>query len=267
MASRLARALSIAHLVPALLAAQAAIKDLPISHAERQRFVGAYAVSPGPDKPAMTFRVFERGDTLMGQLRTNEPTRLIYQGENAFRPSAARDFSIEFGVAGGVATTVAIVSKNGTMSGARTSDVSVPPADPATSGALFAELARMDSLLFDATYVTCDVPRITALFADDIEFYHDKTGLHKGAQVRADFERLAGHCPRDQGITRVLVPGTLHVYPINEFGAVQTGVHWFVQKGAPTATVAQFVHVWQKKDGAWKITRELSFDHRITDAP
>jgi hypothetical protein len=45
--------------------------------------------------------------------------------------------------------------------------------DPSRSGALYDELARMDSVLFDAAFVTCSAPRVNALFRDDIEFYHD----------------------------------------------------------------------------------------------
>jgi hypothetical protein len=44
-------------------------------------------------------------------------------------------------------------------------------------------------------------------------------------------------------------------------------MHRFVEKGSSTATVAQFVHLWRKKDGVWKISRVLSFEHHVTDAP
>jgi Domain of unknown function (DUF4440) len=271
MRLRVAPAVCAVLLIPSLLAAQAAVKDLPLSAAERQRFIGVYAVTPSPAKPTMPLRVFERGDTLMGQLRNNDPTRLIYQGDNVFRPSASRNFTIEFTIAGGKATQLSIVSKDGTMRGVRTDDAALgTPAtasDPSKSGALFDELARMDSLVFDATYVSCDTQRINALFTDDVEFYHDRTGFHSGAQVRADFARLAATCPRGRGITRELIPGTLRVYPINDYGAVQMGIHRFVEKGSSTATVAQFVHLWRKKDGVWKISRALSFEHRSTEVP
>jgi len=271
MRPRLAPAVCAVLLVPSLLAAQTAIKDLPLSAAERQQFIGVYAVTASPAQPAMPLRVFERGDTLMGQIRNNDPTRLIYQGDNVFRLSASREFTIEFTISGGKATQLVILSKDGTMRGVRTDDAAMggpaTPHDPSTSGALFDELARMDSLVFDAGFVACDTHRINALFTDDVEFYHDRTGFHSGAQVRADFARLAATCPRGRGITRELIPGTLRVYPINDYGAVQMGMHRFVEKGSSTATVAQFVHLWRKKDGVWKISRVLSFEHHVTDAP
>ena len=138
--------------------------------------------------------------------------------------------------------------------------------DPSTSGPLYDELARMDSILFDAAFVICDIDKTNSLFTDDIEFYHDKTGLERGQQVRDSFKRLTSSCPRDRGIRRELVAGTLRVYPIKDFGAVQMGVHRFVERGAPTYTVARFVTLWQKKDGVWVIPRVLSFDHLPTPA-
>lgn len=62
---------------------------------------------------------------------------------------------------------------------------------------------------------------------------------------------------------RLLVEGSLKVYPIQGFGAVQTGVHRFVEEGASTSTIAKFVHLWQNKNGKWILTRVLSFDHRL----
>jgi hypothetical protein len=134
--------------------------------------------------------------------------------------------------------------------------------DLSTSGALYDELARMDSILFDAAFVACDAQKTSSLFTDDVEFYHDRTGFESGQQVRETFQRLTRSCPRDRGITRELVEGSLQVYPMKDYGAVQMGVHRFVERGAPTSTVAKFVHLWQKKDGAWRISRVLSFDHR-----
>ncbi len=139
-----------------------------------------------------------------------------------------------------------------------------PESDPSASGPLYDELARMDSILFDAAFVSCNIEKTNSLFTDDIEFYHDKTGLERGQQVRESFRRLTASCPRDRGIRRELVAGTLRVYPIKDFGAVQMGVHRFVQRGAPTYTVARFVTLWQKTDGGWIIPRVLSFDHLST---
>lgn len=139
-------------------------------------------------------------------------------------------------------------------------------ADSATSGPLYDELARMDSVLFDAAFVACDTQRINAILAEDIEFYHDKNGLQSGGQVRETFQRMADNCPRENGVSRELVPGSLQVYPMQDYGAIQMGSHRFITRGAPAITVARFVHLWKMApDGSWRLTRVLSFDHRTDE--
>lgn len=139
-------------------------------------------------------------------------------------------------------------------------------ADGLHAGALFDELARMDSTLFEASFVSCDAAKANAIFADDVEFYHDQDGFSSGEQVRENTRRLAAACPRDSGITRSIVPGSLRVYPIEGYGAAQTGIHRFDERGAETSTFARFVHLWQLQDGAWRLTRVLSLDHHAVPA-
>jgi len=48
------------------------------------------------------------------------------------------------------------------------------------------------------------------------------------------------------------------------YGAVEIGVHRFHHPGhEDTERVGEgrFIHLWQYKDGAWKITRVISYDH------
>lgn len=134
------------------------------------------------------------------------------------------------------------------------------------SGELFEELKRMDGALFDATFVSCDASRVNAIFTEDVEFYHDETGLAVGEQVRENTRRLTESCPGDHGVTRTLVAGTLRVYPIENYGAVQIGVHRFDERGAATSTLTKFVHVWRYRDGQWRLARVLSLDHQAVDA-
>ncbi|GAB2652796.1 nuclear transport factor 2 family protein [Arenimonas aestuarii] len=129
-------------------------------------------------------------------------------------------------------------------------------------GPLFDELAEMDRRIFEASFVTCDAEVVNAIFSDDVEFYHDKAGFSGGEQVRENTRNLAKSCPAKQGITRTVVPGSLRIYPIEGYGATQVGVHRFDEKGAPTSTLARFVHVWQRQeDGSWRLPRVLSLDH------
>jgi len=145
-----------------------------------------------------------------------------------------------------------------------------PPLSDSTdglrSGALFDALAKMDSILFDASFVSCDSAKANAIFADDVEFYHDQTGFSAGEQVRENTRRLTASCPRDRGIKRTIVPGTLRVYPIEGYGAAQMGVHRFDEVGAATSTLAKFVSLWRFQDGRWRLARVLSLDHRAVPA-
>jgi len=101
-----------------------------------------------------------------------------------------------------------------------------------------------------------------SFWADDAEFYHDKGGLMVGRQniVESVKNNLCGKVKRE------LVPGTLEVYPMNGYGAVEIGVHRFLHPWEQDHGVigeAKFIHLWQYKDGTWKMTRVISYDHGL----
>lgn len=133
--------------------------------------------------------------------------------------------------------------------------------DSARAGRLFDELAAMDRELFAAAFVDCDQAKFKSLFTEGAEFYHDRDGAKYG-----DDAVQMGSCPKDQGVTRTLVEGSLEVYPIKDYGAVQLGKHSFRRTGEEGAEIAQFVHLWRFSEGRWRLARVLSFDHRpMTD--
>ena len=134
------------------------------------------------------------------------------------------------------------------------------------SGLLFDELARLDSALFEASFVLCDATKANAIFAEDVEFYHDKDGYSSGEQVRENTRRLTASCPRKQGVSRTVVPNSLRVFPIEGYGAAQVGVHRFDERGAATSTLARFVHVWRSEGKTWRLARVLSLDHAAVPA-
>ena len=128
----------------------------------------------------------------------------------------------------------------------------------ASDPALLKTIQTLDTKLFDA-YNHCDLPAFSSLVADDIEFYHDKTGLSVGRQALVDAikNNICGK------VTRELVPGSLEVYPIAGYGAVEIGVHRFHHPDDESNVgEAKFVQLWQNKDGGWKISRVISFDHQ-----
>lgn len=126
---------------------------------------------------------------------------------------------------------------------------------------LMKAITALDKQLFDA-YNTCNLNKLGALVVDDLEFYHDKTGLAVGKQTFLDAikNNICGK------VTRELVPGTLEVYPLHGYGAVEIGVHRFYHPGTQDHGVvgeAKFVTLWQYKDGAWKVSRAISYDHGL----
>jgi hypothetical protein len=130
---------------------------------------------------------------------------------------------------------------------------------------LFDTIARMDSLLFDA-FNNCRVEQFTSLLTDDIEFYHDQSGLMLSSKTQSEGLKIrCGEQEKNGILRRELVKGSLEVYPINNYGAVEIGVHNFyrtlVGQKEKLTTVAKFVNIWQKKNGQWKVSRIISYGH------
>ena len=119
-------------------------------------------------------------------------------------------------------------------------------------------IRTLDTALF-AAYNQCDLEKFASFIAEDVEFYHDQGGVTLGREALTDAikKNICGK------VTRELVPGSLQVYPMKGFGAVEIGVHRFHHPGNDSEGIgeAQFIHLWRYKDGAWKITRVISYDH------
>lgn len=126
---------------------------------------------------------------------------------------------------------------------------------------LKATVTALDAALFDA-YNKCDLAAMGAMVADDLEFYHDQSGLMQGRTpfIEAIKKNICGK------VRRELVAASLEVHPLKSYGAVEIGVHTFCQtdptgKCKSPAGPARFVQLWQEKDGRWLLTRVISFDH------
>jgi ketosteroid isomerase-like protein len=120
-------------------------------------------------------------------------------------------------------------------------------------------VASLDAALFDS-YNRCDLEKFASFIADDVEFYHDQGGVTLGKQNLTDSVKK-NICGK---VTRELVPGSLQVYHMNGYGAVEMGVHRFHHPGHDDTEAigeAKFIHLWQYKDNAWKITRVISYEH------
>jgi hypothetical protein len=153
-----------------------------------------------------------------------------------------------------------------------------PSLDTPADKALFTTLQSLDTQLFNAAN-RCDISRLSSMVDDNLEFYHDQAGLMLGKQVFLNSvqKNTCGVMIRE------LVPGTLEVYPIKGYGAMELGVHRFhhpghekefpgarelgmsrfLEPGADEWPIGQarFLHIWQLKDGSWKLTRVVSYAH------
>ena len=130
----------------------------------------------------------------------------------------------------------------------------------ASRSSLYDEIAQLDSVLFDA-FNNHKLDKVKTLFTQDLEFYHDKNGLSGYQQNMEAFASLFGS---NSDLRRDLVKGSLEVYPIKDYGAIQTGLHTFchTENGKQICGTFKFVHIWQRQNGEWKISRVVSYDHK-----
>ncbi len=137
--------------------------------------------------------------------------------------------------------------------------MSIQAQEPAGKEALFQEIYMMDSLLFTA-FNAHDLATLGTLFSEDLEFFHDKTGLTNYAQ---NMEVFKTNFAKGSPPQRELIKASMEVFPVPGYGAVQTGSHRFChpENGQMDCGTFKFVHIWQKKDGQWKLARIVSFDH------
>jgi ketosteroid isomerase-like protein len=120
---------------------------------------------------------------------------------------------------------------------------------------LYNTISKLDSTYWKA-YNTCDMETQASMYADSLEFYHDKGGLMKSKQDVLDGIKKYV-CNK---VTRELLPGTIEIYPIKDFGAVEMGVHKFHNKEEPDAPShpGRFIMIWQQTGNDWKIKRVIS---------
>ena len=124
---------------------------------------------------------------------------------------------------------------------------------------LYQAIKAPDSAMFEA-YNRCELERLADFFTDDLEFYHDQTGLMRGRTgvVEAVRQNICGKVHRDRD--------SIRVFPLRGYGAVATGVHRFCdarrythcgELGGP----ARFITLWQRSEAGWRIARVVSYDH------
>ncbi|MHA8072156.1 nuclear transport factor 2 family protein [Aquirufa ecclesiirivi] len=124
---------------------------------------------------------------------------------------------------------------------------------------LFQQISRLDSAMFHA-YNQRDMPTFKQFFTSDLEWFQDNGGLLHYETVIANFQNIFN---RDYVLTRKLVPGTLEVHPIKDYGAIHIGRHTFshMENGKLEVGEFKFLMIWKNDNGQWKISRVVSYDH------
>ena len=128
-----------------------------------------------------------------------------------------------------------------------------------TSKELYTEIAKMDSILFSA-FNTQDMPVFKALFTEDLEWFQDNGGLLNYQTVFTNFGNMFNN---EHKLSRKLVKSSLEVHPVKDYGAIEIGVHEFrhMENGKEELGTFKFLMIWQKKNGQWRISRVVSYDH------
>jgi hypothetical protein len=133
---------------------------------------------------------------------------------------------------------------------------------------LTATILHLDSAFWNA-YNNCDTAKFKDFVTDDVEFYHDKGGITLGAMALIESlkKNICGNA--NQKVRREAVAATVKVFPMangNElYGALISGEHEFhvSENNKPEYHVgdAGFTQLWIVKNGVWKMSRILSFNH------
>ena len=135
--------------------------------------------------------------------------------------------------------------------------------------ALESAIAKRDAEFFETLFVGCDPKRFGSMITSDFEMYHDKEGFIPGggAGFTADYAKNceARKAPDAWRSRRELVPGTMTVHRISNYGAIEQGNHVFYERkgDGPEKKVgkARFTQLWKLEGGEWKLSRVFSYDH------
>ena len=142
-------------------------------------------------------------------------------------------------------------------------------AGPVATQKLFEDIAEQDRLLFDLVFNRCDADALAGMLTEDFEFYHDKFGQIASSPQQFVESIRQGCKAQEEGVNvrarRELIQGTMEVYPLNNYGAIESGSHRFfgLEPGKPEQLreSGKFFQVWKQVDGHWKLARVFSFDH------
>jgi hypothetical protein len=121
-------------------------------------------------------------------------------------------------------------------------------------------ISHLDSGMFNA-FNSRDFEAFQRYLSPELEIYQDNIGLRNYRQSMEAFQKLL---TGEYVLARQLVKGSLEVYPIKDYGAIEIGRHTFchIENGRQDCGTYRFVHIWKHENGDWKITRIITYDHK-----
>lgn len=114
-------------------------------------------------------------------------------------------------------------------------------------------------------YNACDMRAMGELLTDDVEFYHDKTGLTASRPAVLQSLRNGPCADPTMHLRREAVADSLQFHPLAGGFALLSGTHRFYVRrdGTPEHLdgQAEFTNLWQAVDGHWRMRRIYSYAH------
>lgn len=123
--------------------------------------------------------------------------------------------------------------------------------------ALYDTISQLDKNLFSA-FNHQNLKEFKKYFDIKLEVFQDVKGVRNYEQSMATFTELFQAMP---DLKRKLKKGSLEVYPIEGFGAIEIGQHAFIhtEEAENQGKIVHFIHIWKRSHGQWKITKIITY--------
>lgn len=129
-------------------------------------------------------------------------------------------------------------------------------ADDGKSGPLYDTIVAQDAKLFTA-FNTCDLATLRDVVSADLQFFHDQGGLDVGRDtfINSVKNNVCGK------FIRALEPGSVEVWPVPRYGAIETGVHRFKHPDGSPDGIGKFMILWKQEGDHWVMMQTFSYAH------
>ena len=136
------------------------------------------------------------------------------------------------------------------------------------SGELYDTIFKLDSAMFSVAQRDCNLDMYSSFLSEDFEYFHDKAG--HTASKDDEMKDMMIFCGKEQRtrqpLRRSLIKSTLEVYPMENYGALESCDHLFylqINDGSEKLIGSgKMTALWKQIDNEWKLTRIISYHHQ-----